>query len=97
MKIRTGSVTGTTAAIEITCGFIPKIVKVFNGDSGVTVVWNDAMPAASGIKTVGAGTTDYISTGGITKGTVKTFLGFTIGADADLNTAHTLYWEALCD
>ncbi len=97
MKIKTGSVTGTTAAITVNCGFIPKTVKVYNGDSGVTVNWNDAMPAASGIKTVGAGTTDYISSGGITKGTVRTNLGFTIGADSDLNTAHTLYWEAVCD
>lgn len=53
-QVVTGSIAGTGATINISLGFIPRYVKVFNyNDAGAlypTVEWWEGMPAASGLK-----------------------------------------------
>ena len=84
--------TGTAAAIAITCGFLPRYVKVVNVDSGDMVEWYEGMAAASACKTTGAtGVRTKITTLGITVNS----RGFTIGLDLDVNvTSEQLSWTA---
>lgn len=84
--------TGTAAAIVIACGFKPRIVRVYNVDSGDMVEWFEGMAAASGRKTLGAnGNVSLITTLGIT----VSDSGFTIGLDTDVNvTSEQLSWVA---
>jgi len=103
--IITGTVEGTGAAINITVGFIPKIVKVINIDGDAVLMWNDQMADAAGYKIL-TGIDDsadtvsihqLISSNGITPidGDHDTKSGFTIGADADVNVnGETIVWEA---
>lgn len=97
-RTKTGTVEGTGAAINIELGFKPTIVKIFNVDGLATLEWNDAMPAASGVKRVTAGTMTWITSNGVSlyDGVARTTgSGFTIGADADVNASgETIYWEA---
>ena len=94
----TGTVEGTGATINISCGFKPSVVVLKNADGAARLEWDDSMPDASGMKTVAAGTYSYITTLGITpyEGAVgSASWGFTIGADTDVNvSAETIHWEA---
>lgn len=95
-----GSQDGTGANIDIEVGFLPTYVKVVNIESAgkEQLDWYEGMAAASAIKTVAnAGAAvdprTSITTLGITP-LSSTFLGFRIGADADVNVAgETLIWE----
>lgn len=108
--IITGSVAGTGAAINISLGFIPSYVKVFNpSDAGSlwgTIEWFSGMAAASGLKslkTIDSGVTGlasqaYVTTNGISSyaGTATAGAGFTIGADADINAStEVVYYIAV--
>lgn len=105
-----GSVEGTGAAINVSIGFVPRYVKVFNlDDAGTlapTVEWFGGMTDGHGLKTLGIadnGTTSKVSsaaitTGGISEyaGSLTTSAGFTIGTDADINvSAETIYYIAI--
>lgn len=96
--VATGTVEGTGAAINIALGFKPAHIEVHNIDGDAILIWNDAMPAASGMKTVAAGTTAHITSAGISlyAGVAATTgEGFTIGADTDVNVeAETICWTA---
>ena len=96
--MQTGTVEGTGAAINVVLGFTPSFVRVDNIDGDAILVWNDAMPDASGMKTIAAGTTAHITSNGITPYPgveATTGSGFTIGADSDVNVnAETLVWTA---
>lgn len=94
-----GTVEGTAAAINISCGFVPRIVKVINIDGDCVMDWTDDMGAGLGYKTIGAtGVGALMATGGITAyagSEAANSAGFTIGTDADLNaSAETLMWIA---
>lgn len=106
----TGTVAGTGAAINISCGFTPDYVKVFNpNDAGSlwpTLEWTTGMAADSGIKTlksVDSGATGNASSNKITTGGISTYAGstsaapgFTIGTDADINASgETVTWVAM--
>jgi hypothetical protein len=110
MEIVTGSVAGTGAAINVSCGFRPRYVKVFNpNDAGSlfpTMEWFKGMAAASGFKTkavadsgaTGNKSSDYVTANGISEysGGGVASEGFTIGADADINVnGETIFWLAL--
>jgi hypothetical protein len=93
MGIKIGTVVGTGAAINVSCGFQPEAVILFNGnDAGAAhpiMFWADNMAAASAIKLLAA-TQARISTLGISTypGTsAGAGKGFTIGADTDMNVA----------
>lgn len=108
--VKTGTVTGTGAAINVSLGFQPDYVKVFNiGDAGgldATLEWVAGMASGGGVKTlrvVDSGTTgnassDYITTGGISlyAGDQNNAEGFTIGTDPDINASgETIVWVAM--
>lgn len=107
-----GSVAGTGSAINVSLGFIPDYVKVFNpNDAGSlwpTLEWCTGMAAASGFKTlksVDSGSTGNASSNKITSNGISTYAGsssaakgFTIGADADINVnGETIYYLALAN
>lgn len=98
-----GKVTGTGAAINVNCGFIPRKVKLMNVTGRCVLEWNDQMANGYGYKIpTGIDATadvvslhSYITTGGITKGTRTTLLGFIIGTDADVNVdGESIIYEA---
>lgn len=95
----TGTVEGTGAAINISCGFRPAYVKILNIDGLAELEWTDSMPAAAGTKRVTAGTMSLIASGGISQfdGTIADVgAGFTIGADADVNVSgETIHYLAI--
>lgn len=108
-EVITGSVAGTGAAINISIGFQPSYVKVFNpNDAGTlypTMEWINGMGAGKGFKTLkiadnattGNLSSTFVSTNGITAyaGASSAAQGFTIGADADINvSAETVFWIA---
>lgn len=81
-RIKTGGFYGTGAAISVrTVGFRPKYIELINYTSKDKMVWTDDLADASGIKTVAAGTTTVVTTGGIT----PLSDGFSLGTDADMN------------
>lgn len=97
-QITTGTVEGTGSAINISCGFTPKAVRIDNIDGDAILMWNDQMPDDSGMKTIAAGTTAHITSDGVTPydgSSASAAKGFTIGADSDINvSAETLCWTA---
>lgn len=97
-QIATGTVEGTGSAINVSCGFTPKHITLLNIDGDARLDWNDAMPDANGFKTIAAGTTAQITSNGVTPyaGTQSAAIGFTIGADADVNASgETIVWTAI--
>ena len=110
-QVAVGSVAGTGAAINISIGFKPRYVKVFNyNDAGAlypTLEWWEGMPAASGLKTksiVDSGTTALKSSERITALGISQYEGggsvaadgFTVGADTDINASgETFYYMAV--
>lgn len=85
----------TAAAITITTGFKPLIVRVVNldGTNGKEEYeWFHGMAAASAFKRVAAGTATVITTLGIT----QSASGFVIGLDTDVNVINEqLSWYAI--
>ena len=91
-----GTQIGTGAIINIECGFVPSYVCVENiGSAGLEKLeWWAGMADNSAIKTVAAGTRTKPTTLGITPRNT-TFLGFSIGADTDVNVlTERLVWKA---
>lgn len=90
-QIKTGTVTGTGAAINVPLGFNPTFVQVLNLTSATLeqLEWFSGMAEASAIKTVAGGTRTKITTLGISTyaGSTTESSGFTIGADTDVNVA----------
>lgn len=85
-QTKTGSVTGTGAAINVALGFIPDHVRVVNDTAGAALEAFGDMTDGHAYKRVAAGTGTKITSNGISDysadGAAK---GFTIGADADVN------------
>jgi hypothetical protein len=95
-QTKTGTITGTGAAMNFELGFTPVRVIVFNAGTAITLEWQDTMPEASGIKTLAAGTRSYVTTNGISRyaGVAGSAAkGFTLGTDS-VNTAATLHYVA---
>lgn len=93
--MKCGSVTGTGAAIEVQLDFQPRLIEVYNVTAPASGVWMEGMADASAFKRVTAGDATLITSNGITPGIDGSEFGFTIGTDADLNTAAELIrWVA---
>jgi len=80
--IRTGTVEGTGAAINIELGFVPDYVEVYNADDAgglaPTVKWWNGMADGSGLKTlksVDSGTTGNASSAAIVAGGISEYAG----------------------
>lgn len=85
-RVVTGSYVGTGSALNVrTVGFRPRVVEFLN-PTGLTVCkWMNQMPDASVMKVFNHDTVQvaYATSNGIT----PLSDGFTVGTDADLNTA----------
>lgn len=85
------ALTGTGAAIDVKCGFVPAYVRVVNIESATVeeLEWFRGMADASAIKTVtGTVARTKITTNGITPlDDAGAELGFRIGADTDVNVS----------
>lgn len=88
-----GSFIGTGSAFNITTvGFRPRSVKLWNLTGLTTAVWIKGMPDASAFKQINHADTQnvYVTSNGLT----PLVNGFTVGTDADLNTAaETVFYE----
>lgn len=94
LRMATGTfIEGATAvAVDITCGFKPRYVRVENETDRNGYEWFEFMADAEAIKTVAAGTKTLITTLGITPAA----RGFNIGLDLDVNVvSKQISWYAL--
>jgi hypothetical protein len=85
IQVKRGTITGTGAAINTPLGFVAGRVVLQNRNTSIAMEWTDAMPAASGHKTLAAGTKSYVTTGGISAyagAAGVTGAGFTLGTDS---------------
>lgn len=96
---KAGTVEGTGSAINVSVGFKPDYVKLFNlddaGGLAPTMEWFKGMPAASGLKGLkitDSGTSGNASQAKVTSNGISMYdgddthaPGFTIGADSDIN------------
>jgi len=94
MKVMTGAFTGTGAALNVdTVGFKPGKVELLNRTGLVSAHWTTEMGDGAAFKNINHDTAQnaFVTTGGIT----ARASGFSVGTDADLNTAAELvYWVA---
>ncbi len=95
-NIKTGTVTGTGAAINVSLGFSPDHVIVINDTAGDRLEWFSNMTAGHAYKRVAAGTGTKITANGISQftGSATQQAGFTIGTDAVNTNAVTLRYVA---
>lgn len=94
MKFASGSTTGTGAAINISLGWEPAYVRVFNVTDGDTVdEWTSAMADGTSITISAAAATR--ATNGITPydGSTSAAKGFTIGSGIS-ESGKSLAWVA---
>lgn len=97
LKIKTGTVEGTGAAIAVECGFTPSFVGIFNVDGDALGFWTEDLADAEVFKLLTGGTLALMASAGITPTDyADSAMGFTIGADTDLNvTSETIVWLAI--
>lgn len=84
MLMKSGTVTGTGAALNVSLGFKPSYVKILNDTAGDSLEYYDSMADGSAYKRVAAGTGTKITSGGISQyagASPSTPRGFTLGAD----------------
>lgn len=100
-----GTVEGTGSAINVSIGFVPRVVIAYNiDDAGAVmpiVIWSQNDAAAKGAKLISTGHS-YLAANGISEYAGSSVVGseaspgFTIGADADLNASgETINYIAL--
>jgi hypothetical protein len=108
--IATGTLTqaATAVAVNISCGFHPSYVKIWNTTDGVSEEWIRGMTDAHGIvhqgdltstSTAADTAVKVVTALGITPSgdaTTDTFKGFTFGLQTDINIASKVYfWVAM--
>ena len=83
-RIETGKFYGTGADKTIrTVGFRPSMVELINLSSDDKMKWVEGMADAAGHKTVKAGASSFVTSGGVT----PLSDGFKLGADTDMNVS----------
>ena len=97
-QVVTGTSTGTGSAINVELGFTPVKVVIYNETDAGFYTWTNTMADGEMVKVIGAGTTTFESSGGISvyAGSAgSASKGFTIGTDTDMNGASdVLHYEA---
>lgn len=94
-QVKTGTTTGTGAAIDVECGFVPKLVRIFNITDGDQIdEWIDTMAAGTSLQINTA--VAIRSTNGVTAftGSATKAPGFTIGSGIS-ESAKVLHWYAV--
>lgn len=97
-----GTVEGTGSAINVSCGFIPRYVKLFNvddaGSEAPSLEWFTGMTDGYGLKNATTPGQTVITSGGISEyeGDDSNGEGFSIGTDSDLNASgETIHYIAI--
>ena len=97
LNVVTGKIVADGNAANISIGFVPSVVQIFNYTNPSQHNWYKGMTAAYCEQQVTAGDKTIVTTGGISEyaGDATHAPGFTIGADSVLNTnADVLYFVA---
>ena len=91
-KVAYGASLGTGANLEVrSVGFRPRSVEIINVDSADQLKWQDGMADASGLKTLAAGASSFLSAAAIT----PLSDGFLVGTDSDINVdGELMRWVA---
>lgn len=84
--MKTGSTEGTGSAINISIGFIPRVVIVINETDGTAFIWSDSMADGEMLELV-TGAITFTANNGISEyeGSSTAQPGFTIGTDSAIN------------
>lgn len=92
----TGSFTGAGEAVDVMCGFTPRVVRVVNVTDLITDEKYEGMAATEAVHTVAAGTRTLDTNSLITFADPDDdgFRGFVIAAAAAIS-AKVIYWEAI--
>lgn len=89
---KVGKLTGTGAVINVSLGFRPRYVKLWNSTNKAIAEFFDGMTDAHYLATIdsGAGTTDLseVTSNGIT----LTSQGFQVGTDSSINNNNDTIW-----
>lgn len=94
-NLRTGTITGTGAAVNTSLGWVPDFVIIFNATDGDVVdFWHRSMTTLTSVKIDTAAATRAASDGiAVYAGSTTATPGFTIGAGISEN-AKVLYYLA---
>jgi len=86
--VKTGSTTGTGSAINVSIGFIPRVVLIINETDGTAFIWSSSMDDGEMLEVI-TGAIAFEATAGISEyeGSATAQPGFTLGTDSELNTA----------
>lgn len=94
----TKTITGTGAAINVDCGFVPAYIKVINVTDKISLEYWDTMAADAGLKIAPVATSPtasemtVVSSNGITlTGSSDNFQGFKLGTDSVNGSGDTLH------
>jgi hypothetical protein len=92
----TGSFIGTGSAFDVrTVGFRPRIVLLFNVTGLTHASWSEGMAAGSVFKIINhASAQNVLAT---SNGITQLADGFTVGSDADINTAAEIVYYLCCE
>lgn len=93
--LKTGTLAATGAAVNVSIGFVPRKVVVYDVTNNLTFIRTSTMAAANAVKTIADGTQSLVAADMISNyaGSTTTTAGFTLGATLAANGA-TLHWEA---
>lgn len=91
----TGTHAGNGAAKNVSIGWKPKKVTVYDVTNNLTFVYTNTMTDANAVKTIADGTQSLVAADMVTPygGSTTTTPGFTLGATLNANGA-TLHWVA---
>lgn len=92
---KTGTLAATGVAVNVSIGWVPKKVTVYDVTNNLTFVRTSTMAAANAVKTIADGTQSLVAADMISDyaGSASTTAGFTLGATLAANGA-TLHWVA---
>lgn len=94
VNFATGSFTGAGAAVDVTCGFVPRRVHLINVTDRIQQIWQEGMAATTTLN-IAANGDATADTGTLVEPTnsADAFRGFQIAAGAAVN-AKAYVWSA---
>jgi hypothetical protein len=91
-----GSFIGSGSAFNVeTVGFRPRFIQFFNVTGLTSGVWGEGMADGSMLKLINHASAQHILV--TSNGITPLYNGFTVGSDADLNTANEIVYFLCCE